>query len=132
MRFVEFYFGFKDQNICSVTWACSFTSAMLILIWLSFEKIGKKNFSLNPCFERNPRCSKSSQIASVCCNNLLHALHQVARIKGKNSLRERRDIVALIVILNDCTTLILSMMCYPLSSYIQFKEVKILRGPEAG
>ena len=41
------------QSISSVTEACSFTSALPILIWLSLEKIDKKNFSSNPCFQPN-------------------------------------------------------------------------------
>ena len=38
------------QSICRVTWACSFRPALLNLIWLSFGKIEKSNFSSNPCF----------------------------------------------------------------------------------
>ena len=38
------------QSISRVTEVCSFTSALLILIWLSFKKIEKRNFSSNPCF----------------------------------------------------------------------------------
>ena len=38
------------QSICRVTQASSFTPALLILIWLSFEKIEKNNFISNPCF----------------------------------------------------------------------------------
>ena len=51
LHFIKFYFGFKALG----SLVCSFTLALLILVWLSFEE---KFFSSNPRFESNPPCSK--------------------------------------------------------------------------
>ena len=60
VRFTEFYFGFKDYRLFAASQRLAAlltnTPALLILVWLSFEKIGKKIFSSNPYFEPNPRC----------------------------------------------------------------------------
>ena len=45
IRFVEFYFGFKDYRVFAVPKASNCTPVFLISIWLSLEKIDKKNFS---------------------------------------------------------------------------------------
>ena len=71
---------------------------------------------------------------AIACYTLLH---QATKCEGKNSLKERRDILVLIVIPNDffyCTTLSLIYDVLPSFRlyYIQFKEVKILWGPGAG
>ena len=45
IRFVEFYFAFKDYRVFAVPQASNCTPALLISIWLSLEKIDEKNFS---------------------------------------------------------------------------------------
>ena len=88
-KFCRIFFLIQGlQSICSVTQVCSFTPALLILIWLCFEKIEKKNFSSNPCFEQNPRCSKLFALNQLDCKSTSQQLatHYCTRLKG---LKER-------------------------------------------
>ena len=57
-------------------------------------------------------------------------------VEGKNSLRERRDILVLNMILNDFSytalILIYDVLSFFRLYYIHFKEVKSLWGPRVG
>ena len=105
-------------------------------------KFREKNFSSNPCFQPNPRCSKLFAFKQLDCKSTSQqpATHYCTKLHGlkEKSVLGNVEILSFLNVIRKniflyCTTLILIydvLLSFRLY-YIQFKELKILLGPGA-